>query len=357
MYFKLSHAIKKLNFTFPATNKVRIKADGISVLLRPSSEKERERFKGKDLIYCEAKVNKDAPEYVTNVLLRLLDKRMPEGFRKPPPESPIHPDLYPNVDEEGNIRPKSTPSISLFPDDFQEYYRQVLHELTDTIKNAVKVIRWRLNLRGAHYPTESTLGMLWSLNGRKWHKMPFDIIVDFAVELHPRFEGQQYEDAKELIRKQHYEPLAHELFLEAWELRSTNPRSSLIIGMAAAEVGIKQTIAALVPNTEWLVENVPSPPLTKLVKDYLVSLPTKLKIANGVVPPPSSIRGALHKGVELRNKTAHIGQAAPPKDDLESILLAVRDLLYLLDYYCGFKWSLSNVRPETLEEIKRENGL
>jgi hypothetical protein len=53
------------------------------------------------------------------------------------------------------------------------------------------------------------------------------------------------------------EPVALQLFREAWELKRSNPRSALAIGIAAAEIGVKDLIASLIPNALWLV--TPSP--------------------------------------------------------------------------------------------------
>jgi hypothetical protein len=44
---------------------------------------------------------------------------------------------------------------------------------------------------------------------------------------------------QDLITNRVNEPLGQELFCEAWEIRKTNPRSSLVIGIAAVETGFK----------------------------------------------------------------------------------------------------------------------
>lgn len=147
------------------------------------------------------------------------------------------------------------------------------------------------------------------------------------------------------------EPLGHELYREAWQQKTENPRSALVIGLAAAEVGFKQCVSTLTPTSQWLMENVPSPPLVSMVKNYLPLLPTKLKIYGKVLPPPSKLTKAIQKGVETRNKTIHVGNPAPAPEELESLLLAIRDLLYILDYYCGAEWALDNVRPEIRSEL------
>ena len=71
------------------------------------------------------------------------------------------------------------------------------------------------------------------------------------------------------------EPLAHQLLREAWNLRHTNPRISVVIGVAAAEVGMKQLVAMLVPHARWLVEELPSPPLVPMMRHYLAELPIR----------------------------------------------------------------------------------
>lgn len=153
------------------------------------------------------------------------------------------------------------------------------------------------------------------------------------------------------------EPLGHELFLEAWGLRWGNPRSSLIIGMCAAEIGFKQCIGKLVPDAEWLANNVPTPPLDRMLSTYLPLLPAKLKIEGRVLKPSARIRNAIKKGIEVRNRTVHVGSEPPKGEFLEELLLSIRDLLYLLDFYCGFQWALEYIRDEVRAEMVREFGL
>jgi hypothetical protein len=147
------------------------------------------------------------------------------------------------------------------------------------------------------------------------------------------------------------EPLAHALYREAWEQRMSNPRSALVLGMVAAEVGFKQCVGELLPEARWLVDNVPSPPIVSMIKNYLPLLPTKLKINGAVVPPPKEITRSLQQGVEARNRTVHVGASPPDGVELKELLLSVRDLLYILNYYCGFDWALTNVRPEIRKEL------
>jgi hypothetical protein len=95
----------------------------------------------------------------------------------------------------------------------------------------------------------------------------------------------------------------------------------------------------------------PHNPFVSMIKNYLPLMPTKLKINGTVVPPPKEILRSLQQGVEARNRTIHIGAAPPNRDELKELLLSVKDLLYILDYYCGFDWALTNVRPHIQKEL------
>jgi hypothetical protein len=159
------------------------------------------------------------------------------------------------------------------------------------------------------------------------------------------------EEIARLLQDSNEQPLGHELFREAWQNRRTNPRSSLLLGIAAAEVGLKECIAVLVPGAEWLVQNAPTPPVVNMLTDYLPSLTAKYDFAGKVLPPPKLILDELKKGVKLRNDVTHKGAEPPKPESLENILLAVQDLLWLLDYYCGFVWALEHTRQEIRESL------
>ena len=83
------------------------------------------------------------------------------------------------------------------------------------------------------------------------------------------------EEIVRMVESGDQEPVAHQLLREAWELRSSNPRSALAIGIAAAEIGVKDLIASLVPNAQWLVMEMPSPPVVKILREYLPMLPVR----------------------------------------------------------------------------------
>jgi hypothetical protein len=52
-----------------------------------------------------------------------------------------------------------------------------------------------------------------------------------------------------------------------------------------------------------------------------------------------------------RNTVAHVGTAKVTFDEVNEILLAVLDVLWMLDYYEGLTWALENIRPEVREKL------
>jgi hypothetical protein len=103
------------------------------------------------------------------------------------------------------------------------------------------------------------------------------------------------------------EPLGRQLFREAWSERETRPRSALVIGVAAAEVGFKKLVGTLVPQARWLMDEIQTPPLGTMLRKFLPTLPVKF------ASPPSVLLKQLDEAVKRRNKLVHAGQPPPKK--------------------------------------------
>lgn len=122
------------------------------------------------------------------------------------------------------------------------------------------------------------------------------------------------------------------------------------MAMAAAEIGTKQLVSQLVPDAAWLAENLPTPPLIRMLSEYLPQLPL-VNTDPPLVPPPSSILDSLRKGVKMRNSAAHVGARALDHDDVQAVIEAVQDLLWLFDYYAGHRWALDHLSYERSVEL------
>jgi len=215
-------------------------------------------------------------------------------------------------------------------------------------------LRWRMNILGSHDPFSSRGGK-WSRDKKYWHPMPAGYSCSVEALGTTRFSKEEKKDIRKIIKVVKEEPVYHEMYREAWGQRHSNPRSSLVTGLAALEVATKTAILSLVPKSEWLVENLPSPPVVKILQYYIPSLKA-LNTIDGVVLPPPSASGVLeilNKAVSKRNQLIHSGGQPLKGDKLDVTLNAIKDTIWLLDYYLGYEWAYQFISEETRRELDK----
>jgi hypothetical protein len=342
MYFRSLAQVRHLPMQSGTTLEMPLAAfSGITVLMRPPTEEEvGAKFHENDAVFvvtCErgasARVEAMFASLATGVLLT--------GWVKA--------ERWENaVQEDGRLK-HPTVAQRYLPPPMRDYLTSVQTTIAEARDRLASVVRWRYDIPGhllrfAHGKDD------WSLDGQQWHPMPFGD-VNASVEGYPFFNPSERTGGilAELTKRE--EPVGHELFREGWANRVSNPRSSLLMGIAALEVGFKECVADLVPTAAWLVENAPTPPVVAMLTDYLPSLPARLKINDQVIAPPKPILDLLKKGVLLRNKVTHTGAEPPSRDSLEGILQAVQDVLWLLDYYRGHGWANQRMSYETRQAL------
>jgi hypothetical protein len=242
------------------------------------------------------------------------------------------------------------------PTGIQPLINEVTSELSDSIFQIISNIRWKWGLASLHNFVRLGDSLNWSYDGIEWKVVPNQIKLNLTADF-PIKKLTSSEDLKslqELITSNIIAPLGHELFSEAWAQRMVNRRSSLVIGIAAAESGFKEFVGKLLPQANWLIQNIQSPPLVKMLVEFLPELPVKLKIKDKILPPPEKILDTLKKGIAIRNKFVHGNYSPIEQDTLEEVLRAIRDLLYLLDIYSGFAWAEGKISSETTKGLIRD---
>jgi len=157
-----------------------------------------------------------------------------------------------------------------------------------------------------------------------------------------RIRGPVALTVQEMLNAGVEEPLGHALWREAWDQRHMSPRSAMLLGVAALEVGIKQFISAAVPDSTWLVEEAPSPPIERMLKEYLPRLPPQGKA------PPDDVLKIVRTAVQARNRVVHSGKANFSYETLEASLATIRDLLWKLDAERGFAWATDHLETGML---------
>jgi hypothetical protein len=228
---------------------------------------------------------------------------------------------------------------------FSEQYSNVRSHSEEILHT----ILWRSGL------TNTTVKLAWkpihiSLDGIQWRSSPVDLSslqFDMAMPYAP-LNSRDMASLDQLMQQVVTEPLAHQLLREAWSQREVSPRSAVVLAVAAAEVGVKRYISNRVPEAEWLIVELQSPPVELLLRRYIEQLKPTCSLPGKPIRPPTTLIKAIKEGIELRNKIAHRGHTDVTKADTTELLLSVRDLLYIFDFYQGATWAIQNVRAETL---------
>ncbi len=344
LLFKLEYTVRELwispevvqTFDFGGPHRVEV------VLRAPSSEEQAKGHSAKNA-FCTASSAVEPNEEVRDVFTRIAAN---EIIPKDSDSARVSTEY--STPEGVRVR---VPSLPDFPKPFRSFVEGVRRELADFAVRTVAVLRWRANELGPHNPI-SARGLRWSLDGSFWHPSPDDYRLRLLRD-HRRLRASEElrAEVENIVSAGNSAPFHHDLFREAWEQRDNNPRSALVIGMAAAELSVKHCISILVPDAEWLATNLPTPPLVRMLKEYLPKLPARCKIDGQIKPPPKAVLDGVKKGVTIRNRLSHAGASAPSVDDVEEILRAVHDVLWLVDYYSGSLWALDFLRPETRAEL------
>lgn len=146
-------------------------------------------------------------------------------------------------------------------------------------------------------------------------------------------------------------PLSHILAREATVLIEHHPRSAILMMTSALETGIKTHISKLSPDTAWLLENLPSPPIDKIFKNYMPLLYEKCGRTIEFQQELKSLTKQIKEIIEVRNKIAHTGKLPENIGNIYEMLQSVFDILYLLDLLDGNQWAKELVSSKLMRKL------
>lgn len=256
-----------------------------------------------------------------------------------------------------------------YPSEYGELMLEVYGRLDSLASRSLDLVAWRFGLGGGPTRLSSSVAVM------RWR---FGQIADRAIDpFHQSFSQIPYgivwlgrpnlctikmteseqKQLSSILESPGAAPLGHALLRESWRHKDANPRSALVMGVAAAETGLKECVTVLSPATTWLIENLPAPPLAKIMKEYLPLLKAKNTFGGKVLPPPKNIRRSLHKMIECRNEVVHGKPTSLSAEALNEGLSAVRDLLYLLDFYQGLDWALELLSENCRDALNSNNAV
>ena len=241
-----------------------------------------------------------------------------------------------------NVFQRSTPGGAL-DSTVQGFFDQVLSELYDYMQKTMAILRWRCSLfNGGMNVFRQGIGGAYSFDGKEWREVlaqPTSLRIVFG---HPYSKDTTSERLREqiigLVKQGASESLERQLFREAWLLRGSYPKASLVIGVAAAEIGFRTAVG----------QSGGSRGIQSLLKTHWPH-PSPIPIVQGVqIKASQAILNVLTKGIHKRNAIVHNGADAPDQNELREILWNIGQLLWIWDFYSGHLWALEHISASSV---------
>ena len=234
-----------------------------------------------------------------------------------------------------------------------EYYPPSLRSLCDDVHNElfsaavrfVKLMVWQQEVDSPHWPFESD-HLYWRISNDGEYRA-IGLRLQTAEGRSPvgfQWDEEDRKDFQALWDSGATEPLAHELLREARSLATRSPRSALLALTTALETGTKNHIGKMEPKSEWLMREMPSPPIFKLLRDYTPRLHNEKDVAYWDKLKP--LFKIVQQIAEDRNDLAHTGTMTVSPKRLAEYINAASDILYILDYLEGHAWATRNVQAK-----------
>jgi hypothetical protein len=255
------------------------------------------------------------------------------------------------IDETGHIADGFSIPFEMYPSPLQTVCDDVHRELRDGLVRFLKLLRWQQEIDAPHRVFDFEPSLYWRVaagpyyilgqkrQGGRTTRSPTGITWsdedqrEFgALWAHPTAE----------------EPLAHELLREAKVALDGSPRSALLLAATAIETGVKMHAAKLVPDAGWLLSEMPSPPIHKMLRSYLPHLHATRGTGLADWAKLKPLFNHAQKLAEYRNDLTHAGQLPPEVlADLPELINSISDLLYVLDVLEGNQWAMECVGHKT----------
>ncbi len=243
-----------------------------------------------------------------------------------------------------------------YPEDLKTICQRARDELRKDTMRLTKLLMWFFNTTHVHDPVQyvslycNTRGKNYYAIGQN-HSSGGDWRNDLV------WNAANSEGFNSVWKSNSDESLAHELFREAGSLIHSAPRSALLMLATALEAGVKTYISEREPITQWLLTETQSPPILKVLRDFIPTLAPQISasLENWLGLRP--LLGRLTQLVEARNRLTHRGTWDVELESLIKFREDVSDMLYILDYLRGAKWARNNIRAETCQALNWPNPI
>lgn len=342
MFYRLKQEISGEHFGRPEYSLMVFEYENPSVTVCIRNEPKDE----KDVVIIEATICRSPKRKIEAVFEKLAS-----GYYKDETNTaPLIESLRNKLERESDGSCGYTLPYDILPDYFHSFSDGVISDLRSFSSRTYKTIRWVDGIEGPNNPFINSKTQ-WSFDNSEWLDFPTKLYSDFKIKRGLYLSPEFIERVTRIVQSGESEPLSHELLREAYSIKDLYPRSSLLIAISATESGVKQTITTLQPKTNWLIENIPSPDVIKLYKDYihrkLIKPNTKIRV------PEQTVLKPLQKLIQMRNILAHGGSCNLNNRKLKGSLRVIENFLWILDLHKGNTWAARHID----EDVKDEMGI
>jgi HEPN domain-containing protein len=287
MLFRLTNEVR--DYELADRDRVRVEVGGPHQLVVVLRQEPVKRFPFGS-VFLDVTAEFEPPPAAGHALHDLAKRLVPDG-------SKLEDDLAPKIrDRQLPARSRGLYFCEL-PDALREFSSQLGQELSKTAIEILRLVRWRRAMTG---PADALwwpqiAQFEWANNPEHWHKfapasktsLRYSITESGLYLAPPMSTPDEIIELEDMAASGIREPLAHALFREAQRASAQREyASALVMAIAALEIGVKQLIGALAPAAEWFALNAPSPPMIKILKNYLPTIPAHESIGGNVASPP-----------------------------------------------------------------------
>ena len=339
MWFKLTYSLAGMYLLRPddAPVSVSLPADEGEITLRMRTFEQKEIHTE---LCCDAVLNRNLKMDIKDMFDHLAKRILPQDT---PPVITLPYKLSFDevvVDTDGNIAKNWALPLEIMPRRFQSISREVEKHLSELIRRFVKTLRWSQAASGGQSPF-AHVGSFWSEDKTNWQIMPWKLSVRIGEARGINIGQQAIGRVTELWASNHAEPLGHQMIREALDIAGSNARSALLIGVSALEAGLKDYIQSKIPNSDILLEEMPSPSVENMAQKVIPALHKAQSAESPHFPLNKDDSDRLKKWVSQRNRVAHGIQKTVKVEELIAFLKFTRSLLYKLDFCRGHRWAES----------------
>lgn len=247
------------------------------------------------------------------------------------------------IDVDGNLREGYRPTIEMYPPSLQQLHKYVFNFMTGEARRILTLLRWGQSCDSATEPFSST-HLYWKTTQDEYHAAGLHRHKSFGRSpAGLAWEELDVEEFQTLYRSDAEEPLAHHLLREAIIVSDSSPRSALLIVAAAIEVGVKQYISNIAPQTRWILTKMASPPVFRLFKDVIPDIHMQIGNDLSFWPKLKPLFKTCQDLFDHRNELAHSGNFKLSHKEVDDYIEAGSDILYIIDALNGHDWAKAQV--------------